>query len=211
MLSFEQGVPARVPDALMADMYRDRKRVFIDLLGWDLPALDGKYEIDQFDGPDTIYLIVGLPDGTHLGSMRLLPTNRPTIIGDFFDHLCDTGAPSSQAVWELSRLCLSPRIRAVERRGVRNRLLTSAVQFALHNGISAFCCVTHAWYMREVMAYGWQCKVLGLPQMDPGGMVGALEIAINKDTPRLMAQAGTWDETPVQTSFDPSLDRGGVQ
>ncbi|SEJ92028.1 acyl-homoserine lactone synthase [Sphingobium sp. AP50] len=211
MLSFEQGVSARVPDALMADMYRDRKRVFIDLLGWDLPTLDDKYEIDQFDGPNTIYLIVGRPDGTHLGSMRLLPTNRPTIIGDFFHHLCDVGAPRSPAVWELSRLCLSPRIRAAERRGVRNRLLTSAVQFALQNTISAFCCVTHAWYMPEVMAYGWQCKAMGLPQMDPGGMVGALEIAINEETPLLMAQAGTWDETPVQTSFDPALRRGDVQ
>ncbi|MFC4595403.1 acyl-homoserine-lactone synthase [Sphingobium tyrosinilyticum] len=211
MLSFEQGVSARVPDALMADMYRDRKRVFIDLLGWDLPVLDDKFEIDQFDSPDTLYLIVGQPDGTHLGSMRLLPTDRPTIIGDFFEHLCDTGAPRSGQVWELSRLCLSPRIRAAERRGVRNRLLTSAVQFALRNGISGYCCVTHAWYLPEVMAYGWQCRPLGLPQFDPGGMVGALEISINEETPRLMAEAGTWDETPVQTYVDAALGEGGVQ
>jgi N-acyl-L-homoserine lactone synthetase len=135
MPSVLTGVSTRVPDALLADMYRDRKRVFIDLLGWDLPALDDRFEIDQFDGPDTLYLIVGSPDDDHLGSIRLLPTDRPTVIGEIFDHLCEAGAPASPRIWELSRLCLSPRIRAARRREVRNRLLTSAVKIAMENGL----------------------------------------------------------------------------
>ncbi|HWU72384.1 MAG TPA: acyl-homoserine-lactone synthase, partial [Sphingomonas sp.] len=30
-------------------MFEARKEVFVDLLGWDVPVLDGRYEIDQFD------------------------------------------------------------------------------------------------------------------------------------------------------------------
>ncbi|PBN43527.1 acyl-homoserine-lactone synthase [Sphingobium sp. D43FB] len=211
MPSVQTGVSTRVPDALLADMYRDRKRVFIDLLGWDLPALDDRFEIDQFDGPDTLYLIVGSPDDNHLGSIRLLPTDRPTVIGEIFDHLCEAGAPASPRIWELSRLCLSPRIRAARRREVRNRLLTSAVKIAMENGATHLCCVIYAWYMPEVLSYGWRCRPLGLPQPDPSGLVIALEIVLDGDTRSLMTQAGTWDETPAAFSRDGLASRGEVQ
>ena len=75
--------------AVLRSMYAARKSVFVDLLGWDVPVLDGQFEIDQFDGPQTLYLIAAEPDGTHLGSMRLLPTSGPTLLGDIFDFLCD--------------------------------------------------------------------------------------------------------------------------
>ncbi len=211
MLTMENGVSSRVPDALLADMYRDRKRVFIDLLGWDLPALEGQYEIDQFDGPDTLYLIAGDEADSHLGSIRLLPTNKPTVIGGYFGHLCDGGPPACANIWELSRLCLSPRIPASQRRQIRNRLLTASVLFARANRITHFCCVTHGWYIPEVLSYGWQCRPLGVPQIDPSGMVGALEIRLDDTTAALMAAAGCWDETPVQRAWDMSVSRGDLQ
>jgi len=37
-------------DALLRAMFSERKRVFVDLLGWDIPVLDGRFEIDQFEG-----------------------------------------------------------------------------------------------------------------------------------------------------------------
>jgi len=37
-------------DVLRA-MFAARKEVFVDLLKWDLPVLDGRFEIDQFDTP----------------------------------------------------------------------------------------------------------------------------------------------------------------
>ncbi|MBA4090118.1 MAG: autoinducer synthase [Sphingobium sp.] len=211
MLSLETDVSTRVPDALLADMYRDRKRVFIDLMGWDLPVLDERYEIDQFDGPDTLYLIVASPEGEHLGSIRLLPTDRPTVLGEIFGHLCEAGAPASARVWELSRLCLSPRIRAIRRREVRNRLLTTAVKVALSNDATHLCCVVYAWYMPEVLSYGWHCRPLGLPQPDPSGPVIALEIRLDGETRILMDQAGTWDETPVAISRAAHQAMGEVQ
>lgn len=38
-------------------MHRDRKKVFVDALKWDIPVVDGQYEIDQFDTDAAIYLV----------------------------------------------------------------------------------------------------------------------------------------------------------
>ncbi len=41
----------------LLEMYQQRRRVFVEGLGWPLP-LDGAMELDQYDGEDVIYLLV---------------------------------------------------------------------------------------------------------------------------------------------------------
>src|SRR3546814_20239382 len=82
-------------DAALRAMFAARKQVFIDLLKWDLPALDGRFEIDQFDTPDARYLILLDPnDLRHRASARLLPTSAPHLLGEYYAHLCTEKAPS---------------------------------------------------------------------------------------------------------------------
>lgn len=183
--------------AVLRAMYAARKSVFVDLLGWDIPVLAGQYEIDQFDGPQTLYLIAAEPDGTHLGSMRLLPTSGPNLLGDIFDCLCEGAPPASETVWEISRFCLSRDLKAAQRRQVRNRLVTMAAQFALDSGIARYCCVADMPWFSQILSFGWECRPLGLPLMLPCGMTGAMEILIRDDTPARMAEAGVWHEEPV--------------
>ncbi len=38
-------------------MFRDRKRVFVDRLKWNVPVVDGIYEKDQFDTEDATYIV----------------------------------------------------------------------------------------------------------------------------------------------------------
>lgn len=179
-------------DALFAQMFQERKRVFIDLLGWDLPALAGRFEVDQFDTPTTRYIICSNQDGDHLGSLRLLPCSGPTLLGEAFPFLCDSAPPSGTNIWEISRLCLSRRIRASERRFVRDQLATAVTLLALQEGISAYCCVADMPWYHQLLAFGWHCEALGLPQLLDCGMVGALKILIDEDTPALMQSAGVW-------------------
>src|SRR3546814_17961623 len=61
---------------LLQSMFADRKRLFVDLFGWDVPVIDGQYEIDQFDNAHTIYLIAAADDGQHEASLRLFPTSQ---------------------------------------------------------------------------------------------------------------------------------------
>ena len=49
-------VPLRLP--ALREMFEARKRVFVDLLKWDVPVLEGRFEIDQFDDEHAAYLIV---------------------------------------------------------------------------------------------------------------------------------------------------------
>lgn len=71
-------------DAVMRAMFEARKRVFVDLLGWDLAVLADRYEIDQFDDENARYLIITDPHHSHLASARLLPTTRPHILDTLF-------------------------------------------------------------------------------------------------------------------------------
>lgn len=190
-----QGGWAAAQGALLAQMYQERKRVFIDLLRWDLPALDGRYEIDQFDTPSTIYLIIAGTDGKHLGSLRLLPTTQPHVLGDVFPGLCDLGAPSAPDVWEISRLCLSRSIRAGERRYVRNQLATALTLFARDNGVRAYCCVADMPWYNQILSFGWRCEPLGLPHDLPCGVLAALMIHIDDETPARLEATGIWSET----------------
>ncbi len=186
------GVSKPFEDTALANMFRERKRVFIDLLGWDIPPLADAFEVDQFDGITTTYLVLARADGTHLGSMRLLPSACPNILGTIFPFLCDGDPPDDPRIWEISRFCLSRDLRAADRRVVRDQLISTAVRFALDNDIKAFCCVADMGWLSQILSFGWHCRPLGLPQQLKCGMTGALQIDISQDTPRLMAEAGTW-------------------
>src|SRR3546814_14450066 len=87
--------------------------------------LDGRFEVDQFDDEYARYVILSEPDGTHLASARLLPTLRPHILDSFYARLCDAPPPRGEDVFEITRFCLDRNLRAAERRGVRNRLVTA--------------------------------------------------------------------------------------
>ena len=43
---------------LLNSMFADRKRLFVDLFGWDVPVVEGRYELDQFDTHGAVYIIL---------------------------------------------------------------------------------------------------------------------------------------------------------
>ena len=50
-----------------------RYKVFIETLGWELQTKNGE-ELDQFDRPDTLYVVAQDDVGNVNGCARLLPT-----------------------------------------------------------------------------------------------------------------------------------------
>ena len=194
------GLSNTAEDIALANMFRERKRVFIDLLKWDVPALAESFEVDQFDNALATYLVLAGPDGAHHGSMRLLPSCAPHILGSIFPELCDDAPPSSPDVMEISRFCLSRDLRAAERLVVRNKLVTMAACFALDHGIRAYSCVADIGWISQIPSFGWRCRSLGRPRRLDCGMTGALEIEISAETPALMAAAGVWAPCPPPSS-----------
>lgn len=178
------------PDGVLRAMFAARKSVFVDLLKWDVPVLEGRYEIDQFDDEHARYLILADRGDGHLGSARLLPTMRPHILDSLYAGLCADAPPRGTSVFEITRFCLDRRLSAVERRAVRDTLVRALVDHALAHGIASYTAIAEMGWFQQILAFGWRCWPLGLPQMVDGTMLAALSIEITPDTPALLAAAG---------------------
>lgn len=193
------GKPSSEPT--LRAMFEDRKSVFVDLLKWDIPVLDGRFELDQFDDEHAIYLIIADDEGDHLGSARLLPTTRDHILRSLFAQLCAAPPPTGTHVFEITRFCLSRRQNAASRRLTRNRLVTALAWYALESGIRTYTGVAELAWLQQILAFGWDCRPLGVPMRLECGMIGALAIEIRADTPALLAANGIWDavgEPPIR-------------
>jgi N-acyl-L-homoserine lactone synthetase len=189
----EGGCPEPCSDRTLKAMFEDRKSVFVDLLKWDLPVLDGRFEVDEFDDSRATYLIIADERGDHLGSARLLPTTRRHILGTLFAGLCAAPPPDGPEVFEITRFCLSRRQNAAARRRTRNQLVTAIAWHALENGIRTYTGVAELAWLQQILAFGWDCRPLGVPARLECGMIGALAIEIRPDTPELLAANGIWD------------------
>jgi acyl homoserine lactone synthase len=102
--------------SLLFDMHRLRKRVFKDRMGWNVSVTPGGLEIDDFDLPETVYLLALSNDGHVIGNWRLLPSTGPTMIRKVWPQFLDSiDMPRSPLVWEASRFAVNgPDEQSVE-------------------------------------------------------------------------------------------------
>jgi len=190
MLHWIEATRPHLEDAVLRNMFEARKRVFVDLLGWDVPVLAGRYEIDQFDTVDATYLVLTDHNGAHRASARLLPTTRPHLLDTLYAPLCEGEIPRGTDIYEITRFCLERTLTARERRIARDQLVTALATFGLANGIARYTGVAEPAWLDQVLAFGWHCRRLGADRVIGGVALGALEIEITSDTPRLLVQSG---------------------
>jgi len=181
---------AGLESATLRNMFEARKRVFVDLLGWDAPVLEDRFEIDQFDDEHATYIIVTDEHDRHLGSARLLDTNRPHILDTLFHFLCEGELPAGTGVQEITRFCLDRGQSTAARLETRNLLVSALVDQALLTGIHQYVGVAELGWLQQILAFGWRCRPLGLPRPVDGRMLGALSIDIDAETPALLAANG---------------------
>lgn len=201
MLIVENGHASPPCDRTLRAMFEDRRSVFVDLLNWDVPVLDGRFELDQFDNEAATYIIIADEAGDHLGSARLLPTDRPHILGTLFPDLCASPPPAGPGVIEITRFCLSRRQNAAARRQTRDELVSALAWHALDTGIRTYTGVAELGWLQQILAFGWDCRPLGVPLRYDCGTIGALAIEITAETSSLLAQNGIWQ--PVRDPATP--------
>jgi acyl-homoserine lactone synthase len=177
-------------------MFEARKRVFVDLLGWDVPVVGGRFEIDAFDDEHATYLIVCDASGGHLGSARLLKTVRPHILSSLFPSLCEGPPPADATTLEITRFCLARGQAAPHRRWIRNRLVTALVEHALASGTQTYTGVAEMGWLQQILSFGWRCRMLGMPRPHGRTMLGALRIDIDENTPFQLVANGVWAASP---------------
>jgi N-acyl-L-homoserine lactone synthetase len=192
MLILADSVTDPLATQALRGMFEARKSVFVDLLKWEVPVLDGRYEMDAFDDEHAVYLIVTDEAGNHAGSTRLLKTTRPHILDTLFPGLCASPPPRGPRAMEITRFCLDRGVGARQRLETRNALVSALVDYALDQKIDTYCGVAEMGWLQQILAFGWRCRPLGLPRIVQGRMLGALSIDIERETPALLAENGIY-------------------
>ena len=198
-------IPVPLATQTSKTMHRERKRVFRDIMQWDVPIIDDQYEVDQFDTKHALYFLRRDSDGKLLGSCRLLESQRSHMLSDVFSHLCDVDIPVGPNVWEITRACITPSIRTADRLLVRNQMVSAVVDYALVNGIDTYTCVCSAGWLAQVLAMGWVVEPLGLPRPIDGVLTAALKIDIDATTPKRLRLNNIYAPTELAFAAAPAL------
>ena len=171
---------------LARTMFLDRADQFKTRLGWDVTVDDRGFERDAYDDENPLYVIWENRDGSHGGSMRLLPTVGRTMVNDHFIHLTDGVHIESPLIWECTRFCLSRRAGA----GVAAALMLAGGEVMQEFGVMHYVGVFDARMVRIYKRIGSSPDILG--QEGEG---------------RSMIAVGLWEFTPeAQAKVSRSAD-----
>jgi len=161
-----------------------RYKVFVETLGWELQTQNGE-ELDQFDRPDTYYAIAQNDDGEILGCARLLPTDKPYLLGDVFPELMNgQPLPNSAEIWELSRFAAvdfnnkTSGMAGQFSSAIAVDLLRGALQYAKAKGAKRLVSVSPVGVERLLRQAGFKAHRAGPPMIIDGHPIFACWIEL---------------------------------
>lgn len=158
-------------NAMMERVWRFRHEHFVERFGWEeIRKSDGR-EIDQFDTPEAIHLVLSLNNSIAAYS-RLLPTTQPHLLSDVYPELLD-GRPyeTGPKIYEWTR-CVSERHAAgPDGTPAANLLLTGVLEFCLMAGIEALIVETHPKLVNLLLETDWGVTPLNAPVDFKGHLV----------------------------------------
>ncbi|SNX67704.1 acyl homoserine lactone synthase [Cereibacter ovatus] len=141
MIFIIDSLNLREHEPLVKDMFRLRKRVFADRLGWDVRVSQGM-ERDRFDDLDPAHVISVDDEGRVVGCMRLLQTTGPHMLSDVFGAILDGEPPLRSATcWEATRFCVDTEVLTGGRASnsisyVTSEVMIGAFEFAMSAGVT---------------------------------------------------------------------------
>lgn len=185
MLHLIKGTADAHSRELLEMHYRLRHDIFVRERGWtELCRPDGR-EVDDYDTPETVYLLA-----THrnemAGGYRFIPTTRPHLLLDHFSHLVEGPVPCGGSIWEWSRFFIRREFRG----GPLFRELIKAVAPTCKTlGIDTLTCVIEPDWIDRFEAAGFSYRTLG-PFAQSGRMrLAAAELKMDQASLRAPPQA----------------------
>lgn len=182
------GIQVGLPNGLYSDLGVYRHRVFVETLGWELDTPYG-HEGDQFDRPDTVYVVARDDAQRITGCARLLPTTKPYLLGEVFPELLNgLPPPCVPDVWELSRFAAvdvtnaSGTARGQMSSPIAVALLQSAIQTASSLGATRLITVSPIGVERLLRYAGFRAHRAGPPMVVGGHPLFACWIECDKTT-----------------------------
>jgi acyl homoserine lactone synthase len=163
MITIVYGYEREEREELFDEMFRQRKKIFIDQKKWDIKAVDGEFEIDEFDRDDTAYVCSLRPDGSLAGSVRLLSTLTDHMASGPFKELFPELIIRSPTIWEATRFAVpdDPRIQPNGVSRAACEVMLGACLFGLEHGVSQLIAIYEAPMARIYRKCGVRHYVLG--------------------------------------------------
>jgi len=151
-------------------LFRLRHQIFIKGRGWSLPSVND-CEIDQYDVDEAVYLLDLADDDTIQGSVRMTPSEKCSLLADYFPHLVESGeSPRSPLVYECTRYIVLPAQKSREsNRTAKARLLGAAVEWSLNHGLAYLQTVIDSVTLSSFVEMTPQTIPLGLSHPYGGG------------------------------------------
>ncbi|ANK86575.1 MULTISPECIES: acyl-homoserine-lactone synthase [Rhizobium] len=153
--------------AVLEQMFRLRKKVFADQLGWDVPVI-GPYERDSYDSLSPAYLVWCNDSRTRLyGGMRLMPTTGPTLLYDVFRETFPAAADLvAPGIWEGTRMCIDEEAIArdfpnIDPGRAFSMMLLALCECALDHGIHTMISNYEPYLKRVYKRAGAEVEELG--------------------------------------------------
>lgn len=187
MLRYIYGHDLHQYPELARSMFQDRADQFRTRLGWEVSVDANGQERDQYDALDPLYVIWEMPDGSHGGSMRFLPTTGRVMVNEIFGHLTGGSPITSPLIWECTRFCLSRNAPPK----VAGALMLGGGEIMRNFGIRHFVGVFDRRMIRIYRAIGSSPEVLG-----------------TEGEGRDQINVGLWEFTP--DSYDMVASRAGI-
>ena len=163
-------------------MHAFRHEVFVKRLKWALPLVNG-VERDQYDTPDTMYVVVSAAPDRVTACARLVPTTGAYMLPDLFPQLLgDSLPPQDPTIWELSRFATSVREsregRVLSLSKPTMDLLDLIFGFARRHDIARLIFVTSLQIERLMLRAGISVHRMAAPAVVDGHLSVALFIEI---------------------------------
>lgn len=176
-----------------------RKKFFVDTLNWGIPH-DARVEMDQYDNPLAFYSLV-LKDGEVIAGARALPTTATW--GDHSYMLRDASKGKLEAipdllgreirtpaVWECTRLVISPSVTSMEdRTRCLDLIVDGLVEIAEERGGETLMSLSNLWLLRSLRKLGYEAELMCEPYVnsDDGHKYAVMSIPVARTLPKMPA------------------------
>ncbi len=169
-------------NALLEKAFRLRHKVFVEEKKWEALRKADRREIDEFDGPQCIY-IIAVEKKSVIGQMRMTPTTGPHLLANVHFNLCSRPEPRGPSVWEWTRYCVRPLARGRTPWGeVAAHVQLAGMEWLHIHGVNDIVVEYHPKFIQRHLELGFEVNPLGLPTEIEGEPVVAVHMRFDFNT-----------------------------
>jgi N-acyl-L-homoserine lactone synthetase len=166
---------------VMPQLFRLRYRQFKERQSYNV-RVHRNMEFDQYDTPETVYLVWLDEQNRVRGTSRLNPTCSPYMLKDLWSHMIDGhDLPNAPDVWEGTRICIDKDLPGPLRERIKWEIVLGYLEFGLATGITRFVGIMQSFiWLRVFVQSGWGADYLGPEHVIDGIKTRAGQVHVSR-------------------------------